>query len=204
VLSLLNADVPIATAINNTARFPFLEPFGELLPRTDDPKAVSAGALVDGGYFDNEGLQTALELASWLERQSKPGGPQVRPIIVQATGDGESRTEPVMSCAPTQDGPRTPGRESGALGQILAPLTGLYSVRGGHSAVLLRFAHDTLCGEARRFFHLYLPPTGQGNIPLNWLLSDAVARFIWGDAFKSPPPDNEQQIEWLQEALRGD
>ena len=65
--TLMAADVPIATAINNTARFPYLEPFGEMLP-VGGKKQV--GSLVDGGYFENEGLQTALDLAEWLAAQS--------------------------------------------------------------------------------------------------------------------------------------
>jgi hypothetical protein len=36
------------------------------------------------------------------------------------------------------------------LQQILAPLIGLYHVRGGHSAVLLRQAHDQFCGSRPR------------------------------------------------------
>jgi hypothetical protein len=38
---LMGGDVSIATAINNTARFPYLEPFGEMLPT----KAKAVGAL---------------------------------------------------------------------------------------------------------------------------------------------------------------
>jgi hypothetical protein len=59
--TLMSGDVSIATAVNNTARFPYLEPFGEMLP-LNGKKQV--GSLVDGGYFENEGLQTALDLAS--------------------------------------------------------------------------------------------------------------------------------------------
>jgi len=62
----MGGDVSIATAINNTARFSYLEPFGEMLSITQK----RAGSLVDGGYFENEGLQTALELAEWLSAQS--------------------------------------------------------------------------------------------------------------------------------------
>jgi hypothetical protein len=82
--ALMKSDVRIATAINNTARFPYLEPFGEMLP-ADGGKQT--GSLVDGGHFENEGLQTALELAEWLAKQSRADRP-VAPIIVQATGDG--------------------------------------------------------------------------------------------------------------------
>ena len=90
-LAALGADVPLSTAINNTARFPFLEPAGEV---------------IDGGYFDNEGLQTALDLADWLHRDgpSFVNGRAVDPIIVQATGDGDVLpSENVVRCGSRKD-----------------------------------------------------------------------------------------------------
>src|SRR5690348_3778528 len=70
--------------------------FGEMMPLQE---TAQVGSLIDGGYFENEGLQTTLELAEWLGRQS-PGGRSVRPIIVQATGDGEANVTAadVMTC----------------------------------------------------------------------------------------------------------
>jgi hypothetical protein len=148
----MGGDVSISTAINNTARFPYLEPFGEMLPLMGDKQV---GSLVDGGYFENKGLQTALDLAEWLAPQSTPGR-EVKPIIVEATGDGEADVgrKDVMTCANASDGPFIPDDKHGAF-QILAPLSGLYHVHGGHSAVLLRQAHDHFCKPSPRFVHFY-------------------------------------------------
>jgi hypothetical protein len=139
-------------AINNTARFPYLEPFGEMLPRSGKKQV---GSLVDGGYFENEGLKTALDLAEWLAAQSSVLGRPVQPIIVEATGDGEANVGPtdVMTCAKASDGPFIPDEKHSAW-QILAPISGLYHVRGGHSAVLLREVHDQFCGARPRFVFL--------------------------------------------------
>ena len=194
---LMGGDVSIATAINNTARFPYLEPFGEMLPIRGEKQV---GSLVDGGYFENEGLQTALDLAEWLAAQSTPDRP-VLPIIVQATGDGEAdvtRTE-VMTCDNASDGAFIPDDKHSAL-QILAPLIGLYHVRGGHSAVLLRQAHDQFCGTRPRFVHFYLPADQGRPIPLNWVLSNATARFIW-TACTDDQVSNATEINRLKAAL---
>jgi len=51
-------------------------------------------------------------------------------------------------------------------------------VRGGHSAVLLRQAHNQFCGPPVRFVHFYLPADRGNAVPLNWVLSDHTARFI--------------------------
>jgi hypothetical protein len=138
-----------------------------------------AGSLVDGGYFENEGLQTALDLADRLAAQSTILGRPVQPIIVQATEDGEADVSPadVMTCANTSDGAFILDDKHSAW-QILAPLFGLYHVRGGRSAVLLRQAHDQFCSGRPRFVHFYLPADNGHPIPLNWVLSDPTARFI--------------------------
>jgi hypothetical protein len=76
VMVLGGIGLSIATAINNTARFLYLEPFGEMLP-VNGKKQV--GSLVDGGYSRTKGLQTALDLAEWLADQSKTLGRSVKP-----------------------------------------------------------------------------------------------------------------------------
>lgn len=195
--TLMGGDVSIATAINNTARFPYLEPFGEMLSLKTKKQV---GSLVDGGYFENEGLQTALDLAEWLAAQSTSSRP-VQPIIVQATGDGEADVRPVdvMTCPNTSDGAFIPDDKHSAL-QILAPLFGLYHVRGGHSAVLLRQVRDQFCGPLPRFVHFYLPADQGRPIPLNWVLSNTSAQFIW-KAFTDEQVLNGAELKRLDAAL---
>jgi hypothetical protein len=200
--TLMSADVSIATAINSTARFPYLEPFGEMLPLNGKKQA---GSLVDGGYFENEGLQTALDLAEWLAAQSEALGRPVRPIIVQATGDSEAdvHAADVMTCKQPSDGAFIPDDKHSAW-QILAPLMGLYHVRGGHSAVLLRQTHDQFCGARARFVHFYLPADEKGRpIPLNWVLSNGAAGSIW-QAFTDRQVANAAELQRLKAALAPD
>ncbi|GEM_PF-1579908 len=228
VLSTLGADVPISTAINNTARFPYLEPAGELAVGKQERPTLdqryqpdgTAREIIDGGYFDNEGLQTALDLAAWLRREgpSQAQGRPVEPIIVQATADGDVLpSEAVVRCEPHADDPSAVARTRRPL-QLLAPLLGLYNVRGGHSAVLLRGARAAFCPddkppiyqcdkanglpvrcittEARRqrFFHFYLSADGDKPVPLNWVLSDSAARFIWDGAMRQAGNPRETSI----------
>jgi hypothetical protein len=184
VLGLLKADVRISTAINNSARFPYLEPFGEVRP--DGPSDGKQHELVDGGYFDNEGMLTALELAGALGKET--GGPKVEPIIIQITADADptATIHNVMRCPfdgddhPGDESPLAPGGNRMSL-QVIAPLLGLYDVRTGHSAATLQRARDTYCGGAngkQRFFHFYLSAK-DGEIPLNWILSSDTAVRIW-------------------------
>jgi hypothetical protein len=120
---------------------------------------------------------------------------------VQATGDGEADVGPadVMTCANASDGPFIPDDKHSAW-QILAPIFGLYHVRGGHSAVLLRQAHNQFCGARAHFVHFYLPADKGRAIPLNWVLSNATAGFIWG-AFTDEQVLNGTELKRLDAAL---
>ena len=215
VLGLLHADVPISTAINNGARFPYAEPSGELLPAVGDLGQMRHGRpeILDGGYFDNEGLRTALELAEWLKRQSVPGRP-VRPIIVQATANADVNVAvnaAVVRCpdVPVDVPTNLPGSPQTL--QLLAPVVGLYNVRGAHSAVLLREVRDAYCQAdgARRFYHFYLFRSPDRDIPLNWLLSPAIVAAIraqlplGGGAEPDRANGNAAEYAALRAALRG-
>ncbi|HUO91344.1 MAG TPA: hypothetical protein VMU22_00400 [Rhizomicrobium sp.] len=172
-LGLLHADIRISTAIDNTARFPYLSPAGELAP-VGDPPAPNPAQIIDGGYFENEGLQTALELARWLRRHGAD------PVVVEASADADPIEEDqIPRCDRLRDDPERPNGQQRPL-QLLAPVIGVYTARSGHSNVALRDALREFCGASgQRFFHFYLYDKPDGGIPLNWALSEAVARYIW-------------------------
>ena len=96
---------------------------------------------------------------------------------MQATADGDTKVTDtdVVRCNDRQDDPRAPSPVKPPL-QLLAPIFGLYNVRGGHSAVMLRMAKLGYCKES--FFHFYLPGDKAGDVPLNWVLSDGTAAFV--------------------------
>ncbi|MBI3514692.1 MAG: hypothetical protein HY060_11615 [Proteobacteria bacterium] len=195
LLHLLQADVAISTAINNTSRFPFLSPSGELAPKSGSSLKFPT-QVIDGGYFENEGLQTALDLARWLGRPRALGDRRVEPIVVQATADAE--TDPlVLRC---DSPPDDPGESRGQTRpvQALVPLIGVYAVRGGHTQVALQDAVSRYCPK-RAFFHLYLYSDADNDVPLNWVLSEEIAGYIWGLTKKRP--ENLKELDALRGAL---
>ncbi|HEX4597465.1 MAG TPA: hypothetical protein VH278_06735, partial [Burkholderiaceae bacterium] len=183
-LSALNADVRISTAINNGARFAFLEPAGELLRYPIDQK--SRPEVIDGGYFDNEGLLTALELVQWIQARgpSLAPGRTIEPILVQATADSivGVTADQIVRCGSPSDDP-TKASNARRPVELLTPFLGLYKVLGAHSQVLLREAREKHCPNA--FFHFYLPARDGKRVPLNWILSQGTAQYIW-DAMDTP------------------
>ena len=193
VLALLKSDIPISTAIDNTSRFPFLSPSGELTPTQDprpgEPAPPQDAQIIDGGYFENEGIMSAMEVADWL-RAYGPGliGRPVYPIVVQATSDADSGKleRDIARCGNRL--PLNPNVADAAprSSQFLVPLSGLTAVRSGHSRALLQQALRNYCDEGgqQAFFHFYLYNAPDFDIPLNWSLSEKVADFIWNDAIE--------------------
>src|SRR5262249_7538403 len=53
-------DIRLSTAAHNSARFPLISPPGEVRDQTDNV----VDRIVDGGFFENFGAQTALEIAT--------------------------------------------------------------------------------------------------------------------------------------------
>ena len=76
-------------------------------------------------------------------------------------------------------------------------------MRGGHSAVLLRQAHDACKKGTLRFVHFYLPSDHGEAVPLNWVLSNRTARFIWS-AFTDDQVSNAAELARLKEVLAPD
>jgi hypothetical protein len=192
VIAILKADVPISTAIDNTSRFPFLSPSGALTPAITpkgDDKTDKDLQIIDGGYFENEGLMTAMELANWLKTYgSKLLGRPVYPIIVQATSDAETVKErDIARCGNKM--PLNPhvARGGDRSSQFLVPLIGLTAVRAGHSRAILQTAEQDYCNEAgqQAFFQFYLYNAADFSVPLNWSLSKKVADYIWGGAMNA-------------------
>jgi hypothetical protein len=60
-LHILGADMRLSTAAHNSARFTYISPAGGLI--TTEGKPPNKGYVIDGGYFENFGAETALELA---------------------------------------------------------------------------------------------------------------------------------------------
>ena len=119
---------------------------------------------------------------------------------MQVTADADSTIKigDIVRCGELRGSPTTPGGNGHTDLQVLAPLLGLYNVRGGHSAALLRDAAAQYCpASAQRFFHFYLPGGGSTQIPLNWVLSYDAAQQIWRST-EDEPIGNSAELRVLR------
>jgi hypothetical protein len=89
-------DVRLSTAAHNSARFPLVSPPGEVRNRPDNV----VDRIVDGGYFENFGAQTALELAHAMRAVD----PKLAPFILIISNDPEIPTVDVLKAPDAGEG----------------------------------------------------------------------------------------------------
>jgi hypothetical protein len=82
-LRVKGCDIPLSTAVSNSARFPIISSHGDI--KTGDaaggPRVVDR--IVDGGYFDYSGLVSALELRLQISRFDDA----LKPLVLFVTND---------------------------------------------------------------------------------------------------------------------
>jgi hypothetical protein len=185
--------------------------------------------VVDGGYFENYGALTALELARKLRAL---GGGAVLPVVVVVSNDADTPAEEdsnIVACEnarPAQpDRVQARNRRQGdpaAYSEVLAPVFGLYATRAAHGLAALHALRRELCGAppeggaaaaaARRdadrkdLVHIVLPeparkplPGKEEAAPMNWVLNAAARRLILDNGMEKP--FNRAQTELLCRSL---
>ncbi|KAB1074446.1 hypothetical protein [Methylobacterium planeticum] len=116
----ITGGVRLSTAATASARFPVISPQAGI---RDAGGSALRDLLVDGGYFENDGLTTARELAQALQAFG------LDPVILHITNNPE---EAVRGDAPNAALPAPP-RSSWHEG-LTAPVAALASTRDGHAA----------------------------------------------------------------------
>ena len=122
--TLLRSDVPVATAVHNTARFPYISPAGRLRGFS----GADRGHIVDGGYFENSGADTMRDVIAVL----RAANPEVAIRFVVLV----LRNTPSSEMLPAED--EAAWRPVKQLGEIFAPLRAVLQTREARSENALR------------------------------------------------------------------
>jgi hypothetical protein len=163
--------------VHNSARFTYVSPAG--LVRSDTGE--NRGHVVDGGYFENTGIETAVDVMDALD----PSRARRFVVLVLCNTPGGclTRTEPVepqVDLAP-DTGTAGPGmtswRKRQSLGELLSPVRALLATREmrGH------LARARLNGRAEAIeFGICDVDAGapRTNAPLGWQLSAGARRTL--------------------------
>jgi predicted chitinase len=118
----------LSTAAFVSARFPWVSP-AATIPAKDDlsPANVDKTRLVDGGYFDNSGVETAVDLLQALETQIDE--------LNKATDRPNVAVKLIVL-----GGGQYPARDSFALGETMEPIRALLSTRESRAYIAINKA----------------------------------------------------------------
>jgi len=156
------SDLRLSTAALNSARFPVISPPGSIR----QPDRGVADRIVDGGYFENFGAQSALELAQAMVDVA----PALAPFILVIANDPQSSLA---------DGPADRGRivpdaaDQVWLSELTGPLGAIGAVRSGRGrlAVAEAEAWETVqfggrCGPGLAHIKVWPEAIRDGHCPL--------------------------------------
>jgi WD40 repeat protein len=170
-------DVRISTAITTSARFPIISPHGNA--RATDGRITDR--VVDGGYFDYFGANSALELSRKLRTYN------LNPINILINNDPNG---PEMDCvhgvrsSTTQ--PPSDVTQATPFGLLTSPIEALLSTsssRGTYAAVQLCMASDQ-----DRFILFTVGDEGltlHNSLSMSWWLSKRVQKYL-DDQIEAP------------------
>ncbi len=182
-LNEIGGEISVAEAANVASRFPFMEAPGSI--RRDSEVASFRGHVVDGGYFENFGAETAIDILvaedHWRQKQENEGGSDehARLVIVISSDPTLSGNFDEVKCGDEKSGLQRPECSVGGspfLSSLLGPQGAFFAAREarGHLAVerLRKQARDMEAG----FVHFKLCPSANENgvsfdPPLSWALS---------------------------------
>lgn len=174
-IRLVSRDIELATAVTNSARFPFVSPAGRFISTTE----ARDYQIIDGGYFENYGARTAWELARAIEDlNAQDPTLNVVPVIVVVSNDleadqpprsvhGKCRTQmgdinedgsqvtircdepaPIQTCIERYTaamGPSGSVHDQSIVPQSFAPLLGLAATRSAHGRDALNIVKRDFC-----------------------------------------------------------
>ncbi len=173
-------DIAVSAAVSLSARFPWITPAGwfqdvEHLSGPNLSRRRTIG-LVDGGYFENSGVATAIDLIRSMQATAQRhgfGGRIEIVLIVLTSGD-------------------YPGDKDRPMNELLAPVQALLNTRGARAYITIaeaerEFNKATTSGDegtlnrALRFRKLRLAEMGQP-VPLGWRLSTITSLLVRAQA----------------------
>ena len=166
----LPGSMPLSEMVLNSARFTYVSPSGTVRRRDGDQLPIQ---LVDGGYFENSGATTLLDVITALRQTHS--GPNLVLRIIHISNDVtlEGFASNLTSRPRVEDQCRDSSPRSYHLsGDAAAPINTLLSTREARGAYAREVLERSL-GEQDRLWHFRLCRSNYP-IPLGWAISHAV------------------------------
>jgi WD40 repeat protein len=167
-------DIRLSTAATMSARFPIISPHGNI--RNRQGKIVDR--VVDGGYYENFGAGTSLELVQLLEQRYG-----LKPFIILVNNEP---TTSEMECVGVSGEPKPAEQTSQTLAfsTLRSPLDaviGTREARGTHEAV-------QLCSAVGADRFAFITVGRENNLSMSWWLSMNVQNYLDDQLIMVLPP----------------
>lgn len=185
ILKQLGSDMRLSTAAHNSARFTYVSPAGSIL----NPGLIDH--VVDGGYFENSGGQTAADIIRKLQSMAK-GDVTISLILIRY-----QEVETNGHVVPPPAGARF-------MNEVLSPLRALMKTRGAHGTLAYAEAQRPV-PPANQFEFLLTQQQHDIVMPLGWLLAQRTRNAIDLQVGPNVPehlspairPFVEQNVRWV-------
>jgi hypothetical protein len=145
-------EIRASTAAHNSARFSYVSPAGTLKAGEE-----FKGHIIDGGYFENNGAETLLEIYTAL----KPRHSNI--IVIAITNDVEMPNSVYSDVAdPAIKIDRHVVKLTNFVNEVAAPPKGLLSTREARGMLAFRRLRDTVCdrkSSCDSFYHFNIQKT---------------------------------------------
>ena len=133
-------NIRLSTASTMSARFPVVSPHGLLRNLWGD----SNDYIVDGGYFENDGLVTIADLAAALQKAPH----NLDPVVIRVVNEPDELETPLIG----PDRPATPTAEQrGWFDDFLSIVRALLATRSGHADAADAYLKQKLVDQSRFF-----------------------------------------------------
>ena len=133
--------IRLSTAVTMSARFPVVSPQGVLL----DHSGKEVDQIVDGGYFENDGLATLIEVVRALQNH------KLIPVVVRVVNEPGKPDDPAAD--PTRPPPQPKAGERGLFDDYIAIARALNATRQGHEDQAAASLRESL-GEPSRLYEI--------------------------------------------------
>ena len=162
----------LSTAAGLSARFPIVTPVGWF-----EDKRQTKYRLADGGYFDNSGLLTALDLGQALQGYIQAHQLKAKLIYLSIIDQPPTPTVPRLTAQAAIAQPagainQPPTAQAAGLNELLSPVRALLHSRAALSQSIFQDVEALFASDANRFRKILLDKTTTP-LPLGWYLSSA-------------------------------
>jgi len=160
IFDTIKAEMRLSSAVHNSARFTYVSPAGTI----KTSKGVW-GHLVDGGYFDNSGASTAVEILDAMEEAVTPElWEKITPVVIMITND------------PRLNDAKAPGPYR-FMNEIMSPIRTFFNTRPARASYSRAALYSWTCDKKGIFLQLGLEDIN-GPLPMSWVLSDVAKKTM--------------------------